>query len=622
MCTRWRRKGFSLLLIMVGIGGILFLPAYTIQAVERSGSTKESLQKSEKQATEAVREALQREVYGLMEDREKLLSEAALAAPDNRAVRWQLGYVRTAEGEWLNSQDHPSKRREAQLRAYDQRRNKAGENAQGQFELADWCAKQGLRDQERVHLQRVCELEPNHAQAWGRLGFVRVGNRWVSGAEIARQQTAASESQKALAWWTPRLEKIAANLAANDAEQRAAAVAQIREIKTVEALPALQRVIASRGEQAELLVVEVTAAMTDPAAVAALARHAVFSPSLTVRKAAVAKLQTCSREQFVPLLASSMFTPVRSRIEEMSLPNGRMGYRHAFIREGAEAHELMVLDTQYRRIAAPNADPADSYRRMARDAQSTALAMEQAAAAQNAATTALNDRIGWVLNQATAANLPAVPDEWWSWWLKENEVYVATAKSVATIQHSRTVYIVERDPTATGGGGSAPAAPGPRRDGPMFPAHGFDCLVAGTPVWTERGELAIEKIRPGDLVLSRDVDSGELAYKPVLRTTVRPEGLLVKISVGKEVFETSSGHPFWVSGQGWRKARELEAGMVLNGAFGPLSVVEVGQSPAAPTYNLIVADFNTYFVGHQRLLSHDNTMRQPTKAIVPGLLAE
>ena len=39
-------------------------------------------------------------------------------------------------------------------------------------------------------------------------------------------------------------------------------------------------------------------------------------------------------------------------------------------------------------------------------------------------------------------------------------------------------------------------------------------------------------------------------------------------------------------------------------------------------YNLVVADFHTYFVGHSKILSHDNTVRDATDAVVPGLVEE
>ena len=51
-----------------------------------------------------------------------------------------------------------------------------------------------------------------------------------------------------------------------------------------------------------------------------------------------------------------------------------------------------------------------------------------------------------------------------------------------------------------------------------------------------------------------------------------------------------------------------------------LSSVEL--APEEETYNLVVADFHTYFVGYRKVLSHDNSMRMPTRAVVPGLRPE
>ena len=56
--------------------------------------------------------------------------------------------------------------------------------------------------------------------------------------------------------------------------------------------------------------------------------------------------------------------------------------------------------------------------------------------------------------------------------------------------------------------------------------------MAGTLVWTASGPVAVEKVQRGDLVLSQDVDTGELSFKPVLRTTTRPRGKIVKFTTG------------------------------------------------------------------------------------------
>jgi hypothetical protein len=148
------------------------------------------------------------------------------------------------------------------------------------------------------------------------------------------------------------------------------------------------------------------------------------------------------------------------------------------------------------------------------------------------------------------------------------------------------------------------------------------CFLAGTPVRTQTGRVAIETIQPGDRVLSQDQDTGELTYKLVLRTTLRPPAEMVKIKAGTEEIVTTLGHPFWVNGQGWRMAKQLKEGDLLHSVGGAIRIEAVEAMPKQPAHNLVIADFNTYFVGTQGLLVHDNEYRQPTRAIVPGLVAE
>ena len=83
--------------------------------------------------------------------------------------------------------------------------------------------------------------------------------------------------------------------------------------------------------------------------------------------------------------------------------------------------------------------------------------------------------------------------------------------------------------------------------------------------------------------------------------------------------EKGRGDLLWVAGNGWTQAQRLESGSQLHCLRGsqPISCLEAGAE--AETFNLIVADFHTYFVGDERVLSHDVTVRRPTNAIVPGL---
>ena len=71
--------------------------------------------------------------------------------------------------------------------------------------------------------------------------------------------------------------------------------------------------------------------------------------------------------------------------------------------------------------------------------------------------------------------------------------------------------------------------------------------------------------------------------------------------------------------------KQLAAGSRLHTLSGSVPVETIEKLPVDPSneglaYNLIVADFDSYFVGDCGILVHDNTPRQPTSAVFPGLV--
>jgi hypothetical protein len=508
--------------------------------------------------------------------------------------------------------------------------------------LADWCARHGLPAQERAHLTRVIDQDPNHAVARARLGFVREGNDWISPAEVALEQAREAARQAAIAKWAPVLREIRQDLEHRSLARRAKAQERLEAIEDGSAASAVEPVFGDAGDELTIAALAWLGRLRDPLATQVICRFAVLAQSQDVRQAAAKQLAELPHEQFVPLLLASMYSPVTTQFAAVTLPSGRIGYRHAFAREGQTQRQVMLLDTEYKRIAYVGGSAAVSASRAFADAAERAQALEAAAAEQNRQTNLLNDRLAWVLKTATGVNLPAQPAEWWKWWNEVNEVFVSGSKPVALLHDVERVEIEdevpeylqqqtedkeqsEDAPSESSGSGGGQTESGRsslvsiRRVAPPAPQ---DCLAAGTLVWTARGPLEIEQIRIGDLVLSQHPDSGELAYKPVLRTTVRPRGQLIKIEAGGESCETSGGHQFWVAGAGWVKSRDLQSGQILHGAAGPVHISNVELGAEEETYNLVVADFHTYFVGYRKVLSHDNTIRQPTRAVVPGLVPQ
>ena len=139
-----------------------------------------------------------------------------------------------------------------------------------------------------------------------------------------------------------------------------------------------------------------------------------------------------------------------------------------------------------------------------------------------------------------------------------------------------------------------------------------------TPNFTPKTDTLREK--SSQVTLRHNVWNLELAFKPVLRTSVRPSEPLFEVHVGNQTFHATRGHPLWVSGNGWVKVGNLKSGMQVHALSGTMPVLSVdGEAAAAETFNLIVADFHTYFVGEDRLLSHDLSSQRPTRSVVPGL---
>ncbi len=209
---------------------------------------------------------------------------------------------------------------------------------------------------------------------------------------------------------------------------------------------------------------------------------------------------------------------------------------------------------------------------------------------------ASNEFVISALANATEQELGPDPNTWWNWWYGYNEYDSPTP-----------------DPTQYVSDFVAPQ--------PYYAAY-HSCFAAGTPVWTMTGLKQIENIKKGDFVLAQNSATGELAYKPVTDTTVGRPLPLMNLHIGEQLYRCTLGHLFWVSGAGWKMAKELKPGDWLHTATGMVQLDGVERKDEAACYNLVVADFNTYFVGKSMVLVHDITMRSPAdKAIVPGLLA-
>lgn len=572
-------------------------------------------------ARSLVEEALQREIYGPQEERQALLEEAAERDRVLQAARWHQGLVQLHTGAWVPPEqfrfDNKSKRLWSE---YRQLRDGARDSASVHLSIANWCAEREMPEQERAHLWRVVTLDPDHAEARRRLGHVRVDGAWYTADEAEQVRAAIAEYQAALAKFQKPVEEIAHDLEHRSAVRREAALKRLDELSE-EALPAIEEVLGRKGGDACARAIEKIARFSKPEAALALCRFALFASEASNRQLAATKLRNCKPQHYVPPLLSLMSLPLQSTYVAVAGPGGVTNYQHVVMREGQKRRDIVVANQQYMNlvnivpIAVMTKDPKFPGRRRApilaieqaqrlqaemglQRAAATTQERERQIAEANAAITKINQQVMNVLTVSTQQQF-IDPQSWWDWWTEEIDRQ-PQGKFTNYAQYNQTQYSKANLYFAY-----SPAIP--------------SCFVAGTEVWTVDGLAPIESLQVGDLVLSKDLRTGELAYKPVLQTTIRPPSPIVTFKAGDDTFHTSRGHLFWQSGVGWTQSRRLTEGMILHTASDPVRVSSIGQAPPQPTYNLVVADFNTYFVGKGKVLTHDVTEEQPVDVAVPGL---
>ena len=141
---------------------------------------------------------------------------------------------------------------------------------------------------------------------------------------------------------------------------------------------------------------------------------------------------------------------------------------------------------------------------------------------------------------------------------------------------------------------------------------------------TADGDRPIEEIQIGDLVLSANPETGEIAYKPVVNTYVHVTDTVLYLTIDEEIIETTEDHPFWVEGQGWTSAKLLQPGDVVwlkdgsTQCVDDIEIVELPEGEYVAVYNFEVADFHTYFVSDYDVLVHNNCKRNSPGTVAGG----
>ncbi len=564
---------------------------------------------------DAVRQALLSELGGPSPVRETLLRRALEQDPGYAPARWALGYVRYDE-QWRTLDEVAQLAAgDERLAEYRKRRAAIADRAEEHRELARWCQKNRLDDERRIHWARVLEFDPQDAEALEALGLQIYEGRLLTQRQIAEAKQEARDQRQAMNHWQPKMAKWRKAIERSGSRARTEALEALATLSDPEAIPALEATFAEDGEGAtadahNLLLIETVGRMPHPEATQVLLRRAMVPESTRVREAACAELKKRPAYAYVPQLIAA--TPQRSSTEGHwyvhLLPLGGVGLRAELHQQNGRDRHSILLESQATVVRAGTRRDGTRFFRtengLSYAYNRSALASLQRVSADaerrdQVAHFAI-ERARFVLAQTVGWGDGQDASDWWEQWYRYSEQYSSPYDRPTRRETSATIkrYCAE------------------------FIPREHSCFPAGTLIQTLDGPRPIETTKAGDRVLSQDLATGELTYKPVQRVTLRPAAPLVVVRTGDASVSATRGHPFWVAGQGWTLAKHVRPGDVLSSVDHTVVVDAIEEAPAKEAYNLVVAENGTYFAGAGQLLVHDNTPIAETAVRVPGLPAD
>ena len=196
-------------------------------------------------------------------------------------------------------------------------RDKTPATAAGQWKLALWCEKNGLKPEAYVHFSEAARLDPSRDAVWKKLGLKKIGNRWLTPEQIVEE----GEQKKADKVWSPRLKKLHKDIhGGNGPTKRDRARSALAAILDPRAVLSLYREFAGGGQTDQLILVQALGQIERPISSQVLAMLAVYGRTPEVRGRATETLRLRPAGDFLDLLVGLMVDPIHFEVRPVGGP--------------------------------------------------------------------------------------------------------------------------------------------------------------------------------------------------------------------------------------------------------------------------------------------------------------
>ena len=540
---------------------------------------------------------------------------------DSNQTWWQSGFIGDGENRLTYEEAVAAARSRSAYSEYLERKASVRTLREHRV-FSDWCREHRLNAEAEAHLlAAVANTVSPRETVMRRLGFERINGQWTSSDDRERMQAATSLYEQSLKKWGKTVRDIATGLSGS-LQERTEALETLREMHDPDAVPALH-VLARRNPDAARHAVRTLAQIKSLHAAEVLVTIALNAERESTRQVACQALQAHPTSTSVPLLVNEMQFEVEETpsievmagacgniytnvtnvvrrenwdavvIDERVVDRGKMHPKQGRLSAAEQASNTVALGPK----GLINARTLAIAAQMQLGYQLAATRREAWVAARNAQIRETNRIIGAVLAEITGAEPSADPNYWREWWHAENDAEIDKALVVRT------------------GEGEV------RKANASLPLR-YDArtrLAGDTLVLTRSGRKPASSVQAGDLLLSKNPETGRLEFRPVVRTTsgenIADRRIMLKN--GRSICGSAS-QKVWCSGQGWKQFREVEAGDMLHTNTGSVEVRTVDPASASDGCSLLVAGVHTFFVGDDGILVHDMQLPRPTDSVVPG----
>ena len=145
------------------------------------------------------------------------------------------------------------------------------------------------------------------------------------------------------------------------------------------------------------------------------------------------------------------------------------------------------------------------------------------------------------------------------------------------------------------------------------------CFTGNTLVVTKKGLKRIDSIQEGDLILSKNIETEEIEYKPALYVYKKNTKSFINLTISGKLIEATPSHLFMIEDWGWKSAENLKAGDKILTADGEIKNVDYVEAKYydsnIPIFNLNIDEYHTYFVSDFKLLVHNDCVKPEVNAI-------